>query len=136
MPKSILVIFCFVCIWCFFWIGVFYQDIRNIYKAQQEYERDLVELQHKNYELKKQIEYLKNSYDVGRYIDIKTNLFECYATYDDIVYFPAEFRLHSEKDIERNNIKRMRDTLDFIENNSDKINGIIRVTLLHREIND
>lgn len=74
--------------------------------------------------------------DVGRYIDIKTNLFECYATYDDIVYFPAEFRLHSEKDIERNNIKRIRDTLDFIENNSDKINGILRVTLLHREIND
>ena len=62
MPKSILVIFCFVCIWCFFWIAVYYQDIKNIYKAQQEYERDLVELQHKNYELKKQIEYLKNPY--------------------------------------------------------------------------
>lgn len=62
MPKSILVIFCFVCIWCFFWIAVYYQDIKNIYKAQQEYERDLIELQHKNYELKKQIEYLKNPY--------------------------------------------------------------------------
>lgn len=62
MPKPILVIFCFVCIWCFFWIAVYYQDIKNIYKAQQEYERDLIELQHKNYELKKQIEYLKNPY--------------------------------------------------------------------------
>ncbi len=62
MPKPILVIFCFVCLWCFFWIGVLYQDIRNIYKAQQGYERDIRELEYKNYELKKQIEYLKNPY--------------------------------------------------------------------------
>lgn len=62
MPKSILAIFCFVCLWCFFWIGVFYQDIRNIYKAQQEYERDIIELKYKNNELKRQIEYLKNPY--------------------------------------------------------------------------
>ena len=41
---------------------MFYQDIRNIYKAQQEYERDIRELEYKNNELKKQIEYLKNPY--------------------------------------------------------------------------
>lgn len=62
MPKSILAIFCFVCLWCFFWIAVYYQDIKNIYKKQQEYERDIRVLEYKNNELKKQIEYLKNPY--------------------------------------------------------------------------
>lgn len=67
-------------------------------------------------------------YNRGNLIQITSNTFECYYDFENISYYLTNNILYSEKD-KVNNIKILRDTLDFLENNLEKIKVIIKEVL-------
>lgn len=64
------------------------------------------------------------------YIEITTDLFEIYSNPYGIKYYFDNNCIYSERyeknGYKQNNIKTMKDALDFLENNLDKINQIIK----------